>query len=78
MPPAEHYGDGRSRDDSVSFKNVRCTRESAKAILCVGPTGKERWIPSSVVHDDSEVYRLNDFGTLVVQRWWAEKEGLAK
>ncbi len=77
--PADHHGDGRERDGSTStFKNVRCIRESAKAILCVGPTGKERWIPSSVVHDDSEVYRQNDFGTLVVHRWWAEKEGLAK
>ena len=78
MPPADHYGDGRDREGAVSFKSVRCIRESAKAILCVGPTGKERWIPSSVVHDDSEVYRLNDKGTLVVKRWWAEREGLAK
>lgn len=39
------------------------------------------WIPKSVVHDDSEVYRAGhgddgSEGTLVVARWFAEKEGL--
>ena len=77
--PAEHHGDGRDHSGgAVSFKRVVCIRESAKAILCVGPTGKPRWIPSSVVHEDSEVFALNQRGTLVVKRWWAEKEGLAR
>lgn len=37
-----------------------------------------RWIPRSQIHDDSEVYDLDDNGTgdLVVTRWFAEKERL--
>lgn len=37
------------------------------------------WVPVSVIHDDSEIYeRAGDGaeGTLIVKRWWAEKEGL--
>ncbi len=32
-----------------------------------------------MIHDDSEVYddEKNDEGEVVVQTWWAEKEGLA-
>jgi hypothetical protein len=36
----------------------------------------EIWIPKSVIHDDSEVYKEGAEGKLVVARWFAEKEGL--
>jgi hypothetical protein len=39
----------------------------------------EYWVPKSVIHDDSEVWGARDGrneGKLVVQAWWAEKEGL--
>jgi len=39
----------------------------------------EYWVPKSVVHDDSCVWSAKDGeneGKLVVQTWWAEKEGL--
>ena len=37
-----------------------------------------RWIPRSVIHDDSEVYDDDQHATgeLVVKQWFAEKEGL--
>lgn len=40
--------------------------------------GEEKWIPLSVIHDDSELYndKDNDEGEVVVEAWWAEKEGL--
>jgi hypothetical protein len=37
---------------------------------------KKHWIPKSVVHEDSEVSSEGDTGTIVLQRWFAEKEGL--
>ena len=37
---------------------------------------REFWIPKSVIHDDSEVFRDTDIdGNLVVKTWWAEKNG---
>lgn len=38
-----------------------------------------RWIPKSVIHDDSEVYELScdPDGNVVVEEWWADKEGLS-
>lgn len=36
-----------------------------------------RWIPKSVIHADSEVYREDsEPGDLVLEQWFAEKEGL--
>jgi hypothetical protein len=35
--------------------------------------GEERWIPQSVVHPDSEVYKKGQKGKVIVYTWWAEK-----
>lgn len=60
---------------------AKALRESSsgKALLCELETGEERWIPKSVIHDDSEVYDAADNaeGELVVQGWFADKEGLS-
>ena len=66
-------------DEEEPFRcQARCTRETDRALLCVLETGEEKWIPKSVVHDDSEVFDAegNAQGELVVKQWWAEKEGL--
>lgn len=40
--------------------------------------GEEIWVPKKVIHDDSEVWKYpQDEGTLVVEYWWAEKQGAA-
>lgn len=61
---------------AVAIDDVACISESAKAIQVL-IDGERKWIPKSVIHDDSEVYRNDDFGTLVLKEWFAEKEGLA-
>ena len=48
--------------------------ETDLALLC-NIDDKKHWIPS-VVHEDSEVSSEGDTGTIVLQRWFAEKEGL--
>ena len=54
------------RDDSGSephaMGEVKVTAETAKALLCVPVKGGQYWIPKSVVHDDSEVYKYGDKG----------------
>jgi len=57
-------------------EGVECIRETDRALLVRLEDGDEHWIPKSVIHDDSEVYELGGEGTLVVQGWFARKEGL--
>ena len=69
---------------TITLERVRCLRESKFAIYVrreasaheavVGP--RRFWVPSSVVHDDSEVYKEKDFGKLIIKEWWARKEGI--
>ena len=35
----------------------------------------EHWIPQSVIHDDSEIWRHGDKGSLTLKVWWARKQG---
>ena len=53
----------------------KITRETDKAVLAkIG--NKEIWIPKSCIHDDSEAFSMESAeGTIVVKRWWAEKNG---
>lgn len=67
-----------SDDDTFSIHGVQCVRQSDKAICCIGASGRERWVPQSVVDDDSFVWKTGDSGTLVVKRWWAVEKGLCK
>lgn len=60
-------------DEPYAMGESKAVRETDKAVLCVLADETQRWIPKSVVHDDSEVWKKGDDGKLVVKRWWAEK-----
>ncbi len=66
----------RMTDDVEEIDDVTCEKETVKAILVKHGRGVLTWVPKSVVHDDSEVYKEGTSGKLVVARWFAEKEGL--
>lgn len=36
-----------------------------------------RWIPLSVIHDDSEVWQMGQEGNVVVSHSWADSKGLS-
>ncbi len=54
---------------------VTCIEESTDGLKIQPKEGPSFWIPKTVVHDDSEVYKDGDSGTLVVKDWFAEKRG---
>lgn len=54
-----------------SGKIVRATE---KAIL-YEYDGESIWVPQSVVHDDSEIWKKDEEGVLKVKSWWARKNG---
>ena len=64
-------------DDYVELEDVICTGQSASklALSCI-INGQRFWIPQSQIHDDSEVYKMCDRGTLVITFWLAKEKGL--
>lgn len=64
------------RDEPCSLGSTSVIAETEKAILCE-VEGEEMWIPKSVIHDYSEVYGgEGEEGELIVQGWWAQKQGI--
>lgn len=51
---------------ALQVQEQRCGRFATKIVI---------WIPKSVIHDDSEVYKPGTSGKLVVKSWWAEENG---
>jgi len=64
----------RRANPSRCFPDALAIRETAKALL-VEVEGEERWVPKSCIHDDSEVWKEGDEGTLALMGWFAEKDG---
>jgi len=64
--------------DPVQLGEAEIVRETDLAVLVVlEDTANELWIPKSVIHDDSEIWRMGDStGMLVVEAWWANKQDL--
>lgn len=61
---------------ATSLGDGKAIRATERALLVKLESGDEVWIPQSVVHDDSEVFKEGHYGEVIVQEWWAEKEGL--
>ena len=63
-------------DDKVTLIASVCGGTAKALLVRIG--AKEVWVPKSVIHDDSEVYRESDTspGKLVLKGWWVRKEGL--
>ena len=62
-------------EQTVEIEDVTVEAETDLALLCIIEE-KQRWIPKSVVHEDSEVSGEGDTGTIMIMRWFAEKAGL--
>lgn len=68
-----------TKTDGVNLGQAQAVSGTEKALrVQLESEDSPRWIPRSQIHDDSEVYDDKDHATgdLVVNRWFAEKEGL--
>lgn len=64
-------------DTKVSLGQAKIIATTDKAIRVELDATNTLWVPESVIHDDSEVFKGCDgTGDLVVEAWWAEKQGL--
>jgi hypothetical protein len=60
--------------DPFNFGYVVVLKETDKAILVTDETANW-WVPKSVIHDNSEVWKTHQTGDLVVTERFAEKQG---
>ncbi|MGH7961768.1 MAG: hypothetical protein ACRERD_08060, partial [Candidatus Binatia bacterium] len=60
---------------SVAIDNALVIAKTDRAMLVV-IARRELWIPVSQICIGSEVKKKNDYGTLIVTRWFAERAGL--
>ncbi len=62
------------------IENCEVIRQTKKAILVesdefLNLTGEvQQWIPISMIHDNSEVWKYKQKGTLIIEEWFAEKK----
>lgn len=64
----------QKQDEMQEFEDVKCVGETTLAIQCQFPSGRLIWVPKSQVGEESEVYEEGGVGTLVIKKWFAEKE----
>ena len=61
----------------VEYGDCEGIKDTGSALLVRFPNGKIRWIPQSVIAEESEVYQEDtEGGTLVVAAWWADVNDL--
>lgn len=66
-------------NDPVTFEDcegIRLNQSLLMLLVSCDSWDKDYWIPRSLIHDDSEVYRPGTTGTLIIPRWIAEKKGM--
>ncbi len=64
-----------SKEKEYAEFSAECIVETPHALLVIIDE-KKYWVPKSVVSDDSIVQAQGDNGVLIVEEWFAVKEGL--
>jgi hypothetical protein len=63
----------------VRIKNCHSVRETEKAVLIESENfdsdSCQEWIPKSQIHDDSEIWKADQKGDLVIHDWFARING---
>lgn len=60
----------------VTFEGCHAVHETEKVPLVFVPDlDGEEWMPKAAIHDNSEVYKADTSGDLVVKSWFAQKQG---
>lgn len=65
-----------NRGDCVELEIDEPVDRATEKAIHVTVGGEACWIPQSQIHEDSEVWKEGQTGTLIVSRWIAEQKGL--
>lgn len=61
---------------TYKIENAKCIKQTSKAILVEAPEFEiPQWIPQTQIDEDSEVYKLNTEGDLIISDWLATEKG---
>lgn len=63
-------------DEWIDFDDCTCLKTTNQAVLVIGIKPKPMWIPKSCLGKASELENEGDTGLVVVNHWFAKKEGL--
>lgn len=62
-----------SDDEYETFDNVTIKHVTDKGgVLVKFEEGGEHWLPAKAIHDDSDVFKKGDSGSIAVCNWWLE------
>lgn len=67
-------GFAEDSNDPAGCGQCKCIQETPNAIL-VDRNGGQAWVPKSQIHDASQVKKLGQMGTLIINKWLAQKKG---
>lgn len=62
--------------ETETIEDVECIDETPLAIQILINEEICYWVPKSLIHDDSEVRKRGDKGSIVLPVWFCEQEGL--
>lgn len=81
LPSARKRGDVQERlcvgmATHISNK-AKVVKETWRALLISAPDFDDEpfWVPKACIHDNSDVYEADTEGSLIVETWFAEKQG---
>lgn len=63
------------KDDMVEIADVKVLKETTKSLICE-VEGETIIVPKSIISEDSEVGRGEDYGVLIIPYAFADKNGL--
>jgi len=64
-------------DEYVEFDDCNATADTLMAVFVkCAELAKPLWVPKSVIHPDSEVYKVFTSGNLIISKNWATKRGI--
>jgi hypothetical protein len=64
-------------DEGYVFEDCEIIHQTDRALKVRLDDGTEIWVPKSVVHDNSEIWKAEEKGDLTVKHWWARSSGYA-
>jgi hypothetical protein len=65
-----------SKPDLVAIEVTDPVLYNTDRAILVLIDGEKRWIPMSIIGEDSDVWVKGDTGTLYLPKWFCEKEGI--
>jgi len=59
------------KDGTYELTCTAVLKNTGKALLCVTKEHGDIWVPQAQIHEDSEVFDVDQDGKLIVTEWFA-------